>query len=50
MCERCDELPADTLVEHTGYGEAVCKCCVEDELWNEMMKVARFYGYRGNIN
>ena len=30
-CERCGEVPADTLVEHVLYAEAVCYPCQRDE-------------------
>ncbi|MFZ9327911.1 MAG: hypothetical protein ACO24H_10780 [Polynucleobacter sp.] len=33
-CERCGEVPADTLVEHTLWAEAVCFDCVHDEFEN----------------
>ena len=31
MCERCNEVPAQTLVEHAECGEAVCHGCIRDE-------------------
>lgn len=31
MCERCCEVPADTLVEHVMYAEAICYGCRKDE-------------------
>lgn len=30
-CARCDESPADTIVEHALYGEPVCYGCRDDE-------------------
>lgn len=30
-CERCDLAPAEILVEHSTYGEAICHWCDEDE-------------------
>ena len=32
MCERCTETPADTLIEHALYAEAVCNLCITSEV------------------
>lgn len=31
MCERCTEVPAEILIEHVLYGEAICRACERDE-------------------
>lgn len=31
FCERCDEMPAEVIVIHETYAEAVCTLCKVDE-------------------
>jgi len=32
MCDRCEEVPATSLVERATYGEAVCALCITSEI------------------